>query len=107
MLCMSCVIALGCAYMIALARLGKAPSEASMVLYNFAFALIVVYAVDGDRRERALAMPYEYNAFLFFLWPVALPIYLFQTRRWLGLTIGVGTLMLSEVPSLAAIAVYP
>jgi len=78
-----------------------------MALYNFAFALILVYAVETDRRARSLAMPYEYNAFLFFLWPVALPVYLFQTRRWRGLAIGVGMLVLSEVPSLAAIAVYP
>jgi len=93
--------------MIALARLGGAPSAASMMLYNFAFALILVYAVEADRRSRSLAMPYEYGAFLFFLWPIALPIYLFQTRRWRGLAIGLGMLVLSEVPSFAAIVVYP
>jgi len=93
--------------MVVLARSGKAPSESSMALYNVAFALILVYAVDADRRARRLAAPYEYNAFIFFFWPIALPVYLFQTRRWRGLVIGVGMLLLSEVPSIAAIIAYP
>ncbi len=27
-------------------------------------------------------MPYDFDSFIFFLWPLAAPVYLFRTRGW-------------------------
>src|SRR5262249_35648826 len=104
--CLAIVVAVACAYMAVLEYFGGEPSKPAILLYNITFALALVYVVEADRRGRAVTMPYEYGAYLFFLWPVALPAYLFQTRRWPGLAIAVGVLVLSEAPSLAAWVVY-
>ena len=34
-------------------------------------------------------MPYEFEAFVMFSWPITLPYYLYRTRRWKGLLMGV------------------
>jgi len=49
-----------------------------------AFALLVALWVSRDARLRERATGYDYPAFVFFLWPVFGPLYLFQTRGWRG-----------------------
>jgi len=105
-LCMAAVIALSCVYMATLEYLGKEPSAPAILLYNIVFAFLVACAVEVDRRTRAVRMPYEYAAFVFFFWPIAAPVYLFHTRRWRGLVTALGVILLFEVPSLASLLVY-
>jgi len=105
-LCMATLLLAGCGYMITLTYLGGGPSRHSVVLYNLTFAIIVVSGVEADRRTLGVSQPYEYKAFLFYLWPIALPVYLFQTRRWRGLLLACVVFLLSEVPSVAAAATY-
>jgi len=105
-LCMAAFIALACVYMASIEYLGGEPSRQAMTFYNFAFAFLVACGVEADRRVRRVRAPYEYAAFVFFLWPIAVPVYLIRTRRWRGLAIALGVLVLSELPFLAALLVY-
>ena len=85
---------------------GGEPSKGSLMLYNMAFSFAVVIGVQTDRRARSFGASYESGAFMFFLWPVLLPVYLFQTRSWRGLVAAFGVFLLAEVPVLAAVASY-
>jgi hypothetical protein len=49
---------------------------------RWALALAVALWVLSDARKRRLPLCYDYDAFLFFAWPLVLPIYLVQTRGW-------------------------
>lgn len=103
---MAAVIALACAYMGAIEYLGAEPSRRATTLYNFVFAFLVACGVEADRRTRSVHAHYEHAAFVFFLWPITVPVYLFRTRQWRGLAIALGVLLLFEFPTLAALLVY-
>ena len=34
------------------------------------------------RASAGAPLPYDYDSFLFFVWPILGPMYLWQTRRW-------------------------
>ncbi len=38
----------------------------------------------ADAQQRRRSVPYDFDAFVFFAWPVLVPIYLFSTRGWRG-----------------------
>ena len=55
------------------------PTISAIVVYHLVPAIIALWvladaAARGDRRS------YDFGSFVFFLWPVIAPIYLFQTR---------------------------
>jgi hypothetical protein len=88
---------------VSLAYYGGEPSVSAQRLYNATFSLLVACAVKADRRGREVGSSYEYGAFVFFLWPCNLPVYLFHTRRWLGLLKAAGVIALFFVPWVAAV----
>jgi hypothetical protein len=47
-----------------------------------ALSVILTAWVLADARKRGRQLCYGYGAFVFFAWPVVMPVYLFQTRRW-------------------------
>lgn len=47
---------------------------------DYSLALIVCAWVLADAREHGRRLWHDYDAVLFFVWPVVAPIYLFQTR---------------------------
>ena len=50
-----------------------------------AFALIMAFWVTADARKRHRPLCYDYDGFVFFLWPVVVPVYLIRTRGWRAL----------------------
>jgi hypothetical protein len=58
-------------------------------LWQFGFALILIVWLRGDRRAREFAVPYEFDVFVFWGWPVAVPYYLFRTPGRRGILMGV------------------
>ena len=50
------------------------------VLFLSSMALWVI----GDARQRQRSIPYDFGSFIFFAWPLVVPIYLFSTRGWRG-----------------------
>ncbi len=87
-------------FMACLGYYGASPEPRTVLLYNVTFALLVAWFVESDRRLRHIDAPYEHAAFVFFLWPVLLPVYMFRARRWHGVTLAIGVLFASEVPTL-------
>ena len=76
-------------------------SAESERLWSIFTQLFVAGWVYVDRRERHLSLPFEFDAFVLFAWPVALPYYLYKSRgarRGILLTVFIFALLL--VPEL-------
>jgi hypothetical protein len=58
-----------------------APLFASM-LASFLLPSSMALWVLADARQRRRRLPYDFGSFVFFAWPLVVPIYLFSTRGW-------------------------
>ncbi len=85
---------------------GAEISERSNYLWTACFSYCVAWWIERDRKSREISAPFEYEAFMFFLWPAMAPYYLFQTRGWRGLTLGAGLLFYACVPGAVQFAIY-
>ena len=47
---------------------------------SVALPFIVASWVMADARKRGRQLCYDYDSFVYFMWPVVVPVYLFQTR---------------------------
>jgi len=74
----------------------------SSVIYPLVFSLLLTGWVRIDRRMRGLSVPFEFDFFVYFAWPVFVPYYLFRTRRWIGLLFGIGIWGLFVAPFITA-----
>jgi len=75
-------------------------------LWSLTLAIILVAWVRADRRARQFSVPFEFDVFVLFFWPVAVPFYLCWTRRWKGLLITLGFLGVLIAPAIVAATVY-
>jgi hypothetical protein len=55
------------------------------LLWATLFRLVLAWWVLADRRLGVINMPYDFDSFVFFAWPLALPWYLWKTRRGRGI----------------------
>ncbi len=69
-------------------------------VWMFAFGLFVAWWIAGDRRQRSYAAPFEFEAAIFYAWPVLLPYYLYRTRGGNGLLLTLGVYGLFFGPAL-------
>jgi len=81
-------------------------SRSSATLYSASFAYLIALGVEADRKALKRAAPFEFSAFMFFVWWVLLPVYLYQTRRWCGLALAVCILFVSSFPTFVAWGIY-
>ena len=58
---------------------GGMPKRAEVVS-SAALSYIVASWVMADARKRGRQLCYDYDSFVYFAWPVVVPVYLFQTR---------------------------
>jgi len=70
------------------------------LLWTFEFRLVLAWWVRIDRRIRGLSVPFEFDAFVFFVWPFIVPYYLYRTRGMRGLFLAAGIYGLYLTPSL-------
>lgn len=47
---------------------------------SVALPLVVASWVMADARKRGRRLCYDYDSFVYFAWPIVVPVYLFQTR---------------------------
>jgi hypothetical protein len=64
--------------------------SASELLWALEFSLVLVWWVSIDRRIRGFSVPFEFDAFVFFMWPFIVPYYLYRTRGRRGLLLVAG-----------------
>jgi hypothetical protein len=74
--------------------------EAAALLWTFAFRTLLAIWVRIDRRRRNVSLPFEFEAFVFFGWPVAIPYYLYRTRGRRGLLVSMAFYGLRVAPSM-------
>jgi hypothetical protein len=55
------------------------PAILALAAYYLLPASIALWTIE-DAQARARSTGYDFGSFIFFLWPVLMPIYLFQTR---------------------------
>lgn len=73
--------------------------EATAVLWALEFQVLLAIWVRMDRRHRNVSLPFEFDAFVFFGWPVVVPYYLYRTRSIRGLIITVAIYTLFVAPT--------
>jgi hypothetical protein len=71
-------------------------------LWSLAFQLILACWVHVDRQVRGFRTPYEFDAFVFFVWPFVIPYYLYKTRGGRGLLSAIGIYALFLAPFVPA-----
>jgi hypothetical protein len=72
------------------------------VLWSLSFALMVMFWVYIDRQSRSLKLPFEFDTFVIFFWPVALPYYLYRSRGWKGFLVAALIVGMYITPSVTA-----
>ena len=92
------VLVLATAYEITMMTLGGDPSGMTIHLYEWNYSFLVAWGVELDRKATGVSTPFEYAAFMFFLWVVMLPVYLFRTRRWRGLAVSAAVIAIAYIP---------
>ncbi len=86
---------------------GEYTPGASDLLWNFGLSFILACWVYCDRRQRGFPVPFEFEAFVFFAWPLVVPYYLFSTRDWRAATLIIIALAIVVfLPYLVSLAVY-
>jgi len=76
--------------------------ETTELLWTFEFSLVLTLWVRADQQVRGFSVPFEFDAFVFFAWPVVVPCYLYRTRGRRGLLLGMGIWGLNITPSITA-----
>jgi hypothetical protein len=71
-------------------------------LESVAQQLFVALWVYLDRQRRHLNLPFEFDAFVFFAWPIVLPYYLVKSRGAFGLLLAALFFTLVVLPSVVA-----
>ena len=56
------------------------PSAGAEYVSRIAFSLIVAAWVQADSRKLRQRHCYDFDSFVFFAWPIIVPVYLFRTR---------------------------
>jgi len=79
---------------------GITTSEHAAALWRLEFALLLAVWVRMDRRRYAFTGPFEFDAFVFFAWPVAVPYYLYKTRGRIGLLFALLLCLLAAIPGI-------
>ena len=83
---------------LAVHAVGMPAPEHSRSLWTVAFGLILTWWVYADRGTRKFRLPFEFEYFVLFAWPIVVPYYLYRRLGWRGLFFGLGIWGLYFVP---------
>ena len=64
---------------------GYDPSYEAESLMGLSLALMFAWWIFDDAKKQKYHRPYEFGAFIFFAWPILIPVYFIETRGWKGL----------------------
>ena len=77
----------------------SARPQATSLLWGFEFQALLAIWVRMDRRRRNLSLPFEFDAFVFFFWPLVVPYYLYRTRGKRGVLVTAAVYALYVTPA--------
>jgi hypothetical protein len=103
---MALLVGVGTVAEIYAASRGAEISRNAGQLWYVCFSYAVAWWIEIDRKAKTIGAPFEYSAFMFFSWPLLAPYYLFKSRRWRGLALGLGLIVFSFIPDIAAFSIY-
>lgn len=92
------VVAISIAHYSIMGYLGYDPAPEYENLMAWSFALMVALWCLDDAKKYNFHRPYEFGAFIFFLWPIVLPAYLIHTRGWRGTLVFLAFLFIALLP---------
>jgi hypothetical protein len=82
------------------------PPGQSRGLWTIIFGLILTWWVYTDRGIRKFKLPFEFEYFVLFAWPIVVPYYLYRRLGGRGLLFGLGIWGLYFLPFVVAAFVY-
>ena len=82
------------------------PPEQSRVLWTIIFGLILTWWVYFDSGRRNFKLPFEFEYFVLFEWPIVIPYYLYRRLGMRGLLLVLGIWGLYFVPFVVAAFVF-
>ena len=85
---------------------GYDPSIEAEALMVYSLTFMFAWWAFEDAKKQKYHRPYEFGAFIFFAWPVVLPVYLVATRGWKGMLLFLAFIILYYLPWSAGWAAY-
>ena len=79
-----------------------ATAEGIALLWRFEFSLILTWWMRAERFVRRFNVPFEFDAFVFFAWPILATYYMYKTRGRRGLLLAFCILGLFITPDTVA-----
>ena len=81
------VLVMSTVYYAVMGYAGYDPSIEAETLMGVALLIMFAWWAWDDAKKQKFHRPYEFGAFIYFAWPIVLPVYLIATRGWKGLLI--------------------
>jgi len=81
-------------------------SGSAQALWGLVFAVLVAMWCIEDAKLSKFRLPYDYGAFMYFLWPIVLPYYLCATRRMDGVVMFFGFVGIYTVPFILGLIAF-
>jgi hypothetical protein len=80
--------------------LGVHPSAVPQLFFLLAPLVSVVFWTQNDARSRRTGMIQDWGLFIYLLWPVLVPAYVFKTRSWRAWRFALGLIGAVLAPTL-------
>lgn len=93
-------------YSIITVSFGEWTSDAASILFTLSFNSGVALWTVFDKSQWNYQGSFDFGAYMFFLWAILLPFYLYRTRKWKGIGLFVIFLGLFYSPHFCSIIVY-
>ncbi|KLV08937.1 hypothetical protein ABT56_01660 [Photobacterium aquae] len=85
---------------------GEVVSDTSDSLWGFIFAISIAIWAKKEAAIKNYGPPFNFGAFMFFVWPIILPHYLIKTRGSDGIIMYLGFLGIYLMPFLSGLVAY-
>lgn len=85
---------------------GEVVSDTTQWLWGLVFIVLsILWAVD-DAQSSHFEKPFDFDFLMYIFWPLAFPYYLLSTRKYEGIPLFLGFLMIGIGPWLAGLVAY-